>query len=117
MAGRRTWVVIAVAIGLVLTGCRTVTGRSMGQWWEDKAATAKVKTALASKRLGTLTRINVDTHGGTVYLTGTVGSEQTRREIEEMAQSAAGGRPVVSHLTVAGEPVPAASPGSPRPAR
>jgi hyperosmotically inducible protein len=117
MAGKGTVVAFALAVGLVLTGCQTVTGRSMGQWWEDKAATAKVKTALASKRLGTLTRIDVDTYAGTVYLTGTVGSEQARREIEEMAQSAAGGRPVVSRLTVAGETAPAASPGAPRQAR
>jgi osmotically-inducible protein OsmY len=117
MAGRGTVVALAVAIGLVLSGCQTVTGRGMGQWWEDKATTAKVKTALAGRRLGTLTRIDVDTYGGTVYLTGTVGSEQARREILEMAESAAAGRRVVSHLVVAGETVPAASPGAPRQAR
>ncbi|HXG17362.1 MAG TPA: BON domain-containing protein [Calidithermus sp.] len=114
MAGKGTLVALAVVAGVVLAGCQTVTGRSLGQWWEDKATTAKVKTALASKRLGTLTRVDVDTYAGTVYLTGTVRTEEMRRQIEEMAQSAAGGRQVVSRLAVAGETVPAASPGSRR---
>ncbi len=117
MSGRGRVLAAAIVAAAVLAGCQTMTGRTMGQWWDDKAATAKVKTALASKRLTTLTRVDVDAYDGTVYLTGNVPNEQAKQQIEDMARAAAGNRPVVSRLSVVGEATGAASPrtGTTRP--
>jgi hypothetical protein len=94
------FLVALVALAVIVAGCQTFTGRQTSQWWEDKATTAKVKTALAAEKVGTTTRVDVDTFDGTVYLTGTVDDPRTKEQLEQMARQAADGKPVFSNLTV-----------------
>ena len=56
-----------VLLVLVLgAGCRSLTGRSMGQWADDRTITAMVKTRVAETTAGHSTRIRVDTYDRTV---------------------------------------------------
>jgi hypothetical protein len=112
MTGVKT--MAAVTCALVLgAGCTTMTGRPAMQWVEDKATTAKVKTALVASQPVALTRVDVDTFDNTVYLTGRATDPEAKQRVEDTARRAAGGREVVSHVQVEGaRGVPAASPAT-----
>jgi BON domain-containing protein len=83
-------------------GCRTLTGRSVGQWADDHTISTNVKAALAALRGGggARARINVDTYEGTVYLSGIVDSESARRRAEALARSVDNVEQVVTNLQV-----------------
>lgn len=76
-----------------------------------------MKTALAATKVTTLTRVDVDTVEGTVYLRGKVENDDIKRRAEDVARSSAGAR-VVNDLVVdrglardpARDTTPAASP-------
>jgi hypothetical protein len=108
---------LALLFAVLLAGaaCQTTTGRSAGQWSEDKATTARVKTALGATKASTLTRVDVDTIDGVVYLRGKVENDDVKRRAGEVAANVTGGR-VVNDLIVdgslAGERPPAASPAT-----
>ena len=89
-----------VALLVIVTGCRTITGRSAGQWIDDKTTTAKVKSAVASAQIGSLTRVDVDTSNGTVLVTGVTSNESERQRIFDAARMAADGKPVANHLVL-----------------
>jgi hyperosmotically inducible periplasmic protein len=97
--------------------CQTMTGRTAGQWTDDKATTARAKTALAATKLQTLTRVDVDTVDGVVYLRGKVESAAVKNRASEVVKATTGAR-VVNDLmvdpAVAGERegTPSASPTS-----
>ena len=101
---------VAMAVAVALTGCRTITGRTAGTYLDDAATTTKVKTALAALQVGTLARVDVDTLHGRVYLTGAAKTQENKEHIMNVARGAAEGKPVVDQLFVAGETAPAASP-------
>ncbi len=105
MGSSTVWVgTVTTVIGMSLTllgGCTTVTGRTFGQYAGDRATTARVKTRLATERAQTLTRVNVDTYEGTVYLSGMVRDQQERQRLGQLA--AINGHPVVNNLRVIGE--------------
>lgn len=109
------WVTRTTAplLGLLVlaAGCQTMTGRTVGQWTEDKAITAKVKSKLAATKIGSVSRVNVDTFDSTVYLTGAVESEQDRARMIDTARRVGGVREVVNNLRVRGEAA-AASPSA-----
>jgi hypothetical protein len=97
------------------TGCRSLTGRPLGRWVDDHALTAAVKTRLAAMRASTLTRINVDTYEGTVYLSGIVQDEETKRRAEAIARAVDNVDQVVTNLQVQnGSALGAASPPTER---
>lgn len=103
-------IAVLLALLFIVAGCRTMTGRTAGEWIDDKQLTAKVKTAIATAKVGTLTRVDVDTHDGIVYLTGTVDNEHALNDILRAARSVPEVRRVVSQLAVApatGTPPPA----------
>lgn len=106
-----TLVAWALVLAVAGAGCGTLTGRSAERWIDDRALTAKVKTRLASASLNTLTRVNVDTYEGVVYLFGVVDSEPTKRRLEEIARTVPEVEQVVTNLTVRG-PAGAASPAT-----
>jgi osmotically-inducible protein OsmY len=116
MAIARTLAVLTL-VGFLAAACQSTTGRTAGQWTDDKATTARVKTALAATKIGTLTRVDVDTLEGVVSLRGKVESEDVKRRAGEVAESTSG-RPVINNLVVdrglAGDPArdttPSASP-------
>jgi hypothetical protein len=94
-----------VAVGLVLalgvSGCRSLTGRTVGRWVDDQAITAGVKTRLATmKTFPSTMHVKVDTFEGTVYLSGVVDSEDTRRRMEALAREVDHVGQVVTNLTV-----------------
>jgi len=91
---------LLVILLVVAAGCRSMTGRSTGQYVDDEKITAEVKTKLAAEKLGTLTRVDVDTNQGTVYLTGTVENPDIKQRATEIAQQVSGVRQVVNNLQV-----------------
>jgi hypothetical protein len=107
-----TFATVVAALTIALTGCRTITGRTAGTFVDDTTTTTKVKTAIASTQIGTLTRVDVDTRQGVVYLTGTAMSPQNKQQIFEAARAASEGKPVVDNVVVTGEKPAAASPTS-----
>jgi len=100
--------IVAVLALLTLgSGCRAVTGRSAGQYIDDKAITATVKTKLVAEKASNLTRVGVNTVNGTVYLTGTVDTPQEATRAAQIASEVNGVRSVVNNTQVT---TPAASP-------
>jgi osmotically-inducible protein OsmY len=96
--------VVALSAVLILVGvaggCRTLTGKSLGENIDDKAITASVKTRLVRDRALNLTRVNVETNHGTVYLIGTVETPEQRARVEQLARQAGGVRDVVNQLQI-----------------
>lgn len=90
---------LVVVAGLA-AGCQTMTGRTVSQWADDRAITARVKTRLAAARPAHLTRIHVDTWGGVVYLTGVVEREDLRERVEAIVGAVPDVRQVVANLKV-----------------
>jgi hypothetical protein len=123
----RKWLsipVVVVICALTVVGCRSLTGRSFGQQWDDKTITSQVKSKLTTERFGNLFSTSVGTHYGVVYLSGTVHNPEQRAEAERIASRVNGVKRVVNDIvvvvprdaTVAGTPAglsPAASPASP----
>jgi hyperosmotically inducible protein len=83
-----------------LTGCQTLTGKSAGQNVDDAGITATVKAKLVADKASNLTRVDVDTTNGTVYLNGSVGDASTKVRAEQLAWQAKGVRGVVNNLQV-----------------
>jgi hyperosmotically inducible protein len=111
------WTSRATAAGLVvaialMAGCQTTGGRTTGDVLSDAAITGKVKAALVATDIETLTRVDVDTVNGTVYLSGAVDGASTKVRAEQVARDTEGVRQVVNNLSVTGaatstEPAPA----------
>lgn len=80
--------------------CQTTTGRTAGTFVDDTAITTQVKSRLAATQAETLTRIDVDTRNGTVYLTGTVADAAMKARAEEIARTEEGVKQVVNNLRV-----------------
>lgn len=115
--GRRCAAVgLLLAVLVLAAGCRALTGRSVGQWADDRAVTARVKARLAAEGLRTFTRVHVDTYDGVVYLTGGVDSAAMKERAEAIARGTPNVRLVVNnlHLQERAETAPAAAPRPPR---
>jgi len=92
---------IAVLVGLV-AGCTSMTGKTAGQNIDDTEITASVKAKLVADKASNLTRVNVDTTNGTVYLNGAVENATTKTHAEQLAWQAKGVKAVVNNLQVTG---------------
>ncbi len=84
----------------VTAGCTAMTGKSAGDNVDDVKITTAVKTKLAGEKPATLTKVDVDTNKGTVYLTGNVENTAIKARATELAQSVSGVREVVNNLKV-----------------
>jgi hyperosmotically inducible periplasmic protein len=62
--------------------------------------TASVKTKLVADKAVNLTRVDVDTNNGTVYLNGTVETTEQKARAEQLAGQASGVKAVVNNLQV-----------------
>jgi hyperosmotically inducible periplasmic protein len=94
--------IIAFALAAALAGCSaTAQDRSTGQWVDDAALTAKVKTSLAEEDGVNPMSINVNTYRGVVQLSGFVESEEAKRRAENAANDVEGVRSVKNDLRVA----------------
>jgi osmotically-inducible protein OsmY len=92
---------VILVIAMVAVGCRSMTGRSLGQNIDDKTITASVKAKLVGEKASNLTRVGVDTVNGTVYLTGTVDTPDQKARAEQVAREVKGVTDVVNNIQVA----------------
>jgi hyperosmotically inducible protein len=95
----RTLVAI-LAISLTLSACQSMTGKSTGASVDDATITASVKSKLVADKPANLTRVDVDTNNGTVYLNGTVQTPDQKTRAEQLAWQAKGVKSVVNNLQV-----------------
>jgi hyperosmotically inducible periplasmic protein len=93
-------VAVLLAIVLTLAACQSMTGKTVGQNVDDATITASVKSKLVAEKAGNLTRVDVDTNSGTVYLNGTVESPEQKTRAEQLAWQAKGVKSVVNNLQV-----------------
>lgn len=94
-----------VAMGLLLAatlalGCTAMTGKTAGENIDDAGITATVKLKLAEVKFGTVTKIDVDTTRGTVYLSGVVDDTTMKTRATEVAQAVGGVKGVVNNLQI-----------------
>jgi len=93
-----------LTVGLIvlffMTGCQALTGQTMGENIDDSYITGAVKTQLASDKLVSLTRVDVETNNGVVYLTGQVRTAEQRSHIGSLASEVKGVKRVVNNLQV-----------------
>jgi hyperosmotically inducible protein len=97
--GLRT-IAVMLAVVAALTGCTSMTGKSAGTNLDDATITASVKSRLVADRAANLTRVDVDTNSGTVYLNGTVESTEQKARAEQLAWQAKGVKSVVNNLHI-----------------
>jgi hyperosmotically inducible protein len=83
-----------------ITGCQAMTGQTMGETIDDSYITGAVKTQLASDKMVSLTRVEVETNNGVVYLTGQVETAEQRSRIGSLASGVKGVKKVVNNLQV-----------------
>jgi hypothetical protein len=94
----------AILSGLVLVaalgGCQSMSTRQTGKVGNDADTntTARVKTAIATTNVS---GVNVTTHDGAVYLTGSPKDLSTQLKVLDAAQKAAPGHRIVSFLSTA----------------
>lgn len=75
--------------------------RSAGEFTDDAAITAKVKSAIATDvGARTAAAVNVDTYRGTVQLSGFVDDKTTAQQAESAAKKVSGVREVKNALRV-----------------
>jgi hyperosmotically inducible protein len=91
---------VLVMLMAVTVGCTAMTGKSAGQNVDDASITASVKSKLAAEKPATLTKVDVDTNKGTVYLTGNVENATLKERATEIARQVAGVRDVVNNLKI-----------------
>lgn len=93
--------VACIALITVFMGCAsTQTHESTGQYVDDSAITAKVKSAIFTDPALKVLQINVETYKGVVQLSGFVDSSQSASKAGEVARSIPGVVSVKNDLVV-----------------
>jgi hypothetical protein len=92
---------------LLPSGC-ALAGRSLGGYVDDKLMERGVKRRLSSEGPGGK-GVKVDTFGGTVYLSGTVDTEQEKSDAEIVAWQVGGVQQVINDIVVAQPPLEVAA--------
>ena len=97
-------VTLAVLAAALLAGgvacAPTSTRQGAGEYVDDAAVTARVKTALIQEPGVSANAINVETYRGVVSLSGFVDSEEVARKAVSAAQKAGGVRSVKNDMRV-----------------
>ena len=91
---------VLLALLVLTSACQTATNRSAGQTVDDTKITASVKAKLVADRAANLTRVDVDTTNGVVYLNGSVATAEQKSRAERLAREAKGVMRVVNNLQV-----------------
>jgi len=91
---------VTLVVLFFMTGCQAMTGQTMGETIDDSYITGAVKTQLASDKMVSLTRVEVETNNGVVYLTGQVQTAEQRSHIASLASQVKGVKQVVNNLQV-----------------
>jgi hyperosmotically inducible protein len=89
-----------VMIVALMSGCQAMTGSTAGQNVDDSTITASVKTKLATEKLSTLTRVEVDTIRGVVSLNGMAETAEQRARVESLARQVDGVKGIRNNLQV-----------------
>lgn len=89
-----------IALVLMLAGCQSLTGATLGENIDDTGITTRVKAALAADKGSSLTRVGVETTRGVVQLTGIVESAADRSRAEQVARTVSGIKGVTNNLQV-----------------
>ncbi len=97
---------LLLAATLATAGC-SLGGRTLGRYYDDHAITRGVRHNLKTPGLSGVT---VDTYAGTVYLTGTVQTEQQKSLAEIAARQMEGVEQVINDLRVRNDQAPSALP-------
>ena len=95
----RTFALLLMIVSLA-SACQSLTGKTVGTNIDDTTITASVKTKLVADKPTNLTRVDVDTNNGTVYLNGAVDSAEQKARAEQLAWQANGVKGVVNNLQV-----------------
>ena len=95
----RTFALLLMVVSLA-SACQSLTGKTVGTNIDDTTITASVKTKLVADKPTNLTRVDVDTNNGTVYLNGAVDSAEQKARAEQLAWQAKGVKSVVNNLQV-----------------
>lgn len=86
---------------LIPTGCAgTTTSQSTGEYVDDAATTAKVKTALVRDEVVKAMQVDVDTFKGAVQLSGFVDTTQQKSRAEQIAAGVEGVLTVTNNIIV-----------------
>jgi hyperosmotically inducible protein len=93
-------IIVFFLILSVFAGCGTLTGKTAGENVDDATITAAVKGKLVAEKASNLTRVDVDTNRGTVYLNGSVETPEQKARAEQLAWQAKGVKAVVNNLQV-----------------
>jgi osmotically-inducible protein OsmY len=91
---------LLLAAVLFAGGCTAMTGETAGQYVDDSTITASVKSKLAADKVGTLTRIDVDTTNRVVSLNGIVQTPEDRSRAERLAKEVGGVKDVKNNLQI-----------------
>ena len=91
---------VTLVVLFFMAGCQAMTGQTMGENIDDSYITSSVKTKLASDKLVSLTRVEVETNNGIVYLTGQVQSAEQKSHIGSLSSQVKGVKQVVNNLQV-----------------
>lgn len=102
---------LLAALAVCSAGC-SLAGRTLGAYVDDKLVKGAVKRRLAGEAGTSRTGVNVDTFGGTVYLSGTIDTDQQKLDAERAAWQVGGVEQVINDLVIRGGDAPAASPAS-----
>lgn len=106
--------VLAVGALPALTGCATddrLSGRSSGQYADDKETTTKIKNALEKDPLYKFSGVEVTTMRGHVQLSGFVQNASQKERAQAIASKTEGVSEVINNITVQQELRPA-TPGT-----
>ena len=95
-------VLATLILVFTMAGCQTMTGKTAGRNVDDATITTSVKTKLATDKVSSLTRVDVDTNNGVVSLNGVVESPAQKARAQELASQASGVNKVVNNLQVQG---------------
>jgi osmotically-inducible protein OsmY len=93
--------IATVMLTLALIGCAsTSNSTSTGEYIDDRAISAKVKTALHTDDDVSGFQVNVETFKGTVQLSGFVNTAAQAERAKEIARGVDGVEDVVNNITV-----------------
>jgi len=96
--------VVCLATALASFGCAgTRTHESTGEYIDNSAVTAKVKTALVDDPSVSAMQVKVKTFKGVVQLSGFVDTPQQKQRAEEIARGIDGVREVQNNISVKSE--------------
>ena len=100
----QAWLAILPVMGVLFLGA--CNGSKLSRSSDDKTITTDIQAKLFTDPVLKTRDVRVDSHDGTVTLSGTVGTDLERAAVERLAAQEAGVKNVVNTLNVNAEPAP-----------